>query len=491
LKSSSTELKVGLFAIIVIAFLTYMTFKVGSLPLIWEKGYRLYVEFDDISGLDEQSRIRIAGVEAGVVDRIELIEGKARLTLVINPEIEIHKDAQATLRMSGLLGTRALSLTTGSADQPLLGNGDLILNTIPAADIGILANQLTTASMYLRNLTENLNKILGDTQREEMKQSINNLMVITENLKDISQDNKEPLGRIIAQLEDFTRVLSEEGPGFMDDMGRMARSFGDSGPELMDNLNAAAQQLRAVLDENRGSLRESMENIRTASQSASNLARKIEAGEGSFGKLMKDNTLYDSLTSVSQEIEKSTSFVGRLKTYLDFHSEYNMGESEWKGYLDFTLRPQKDKYYILGIVTDPIGSVRTTETTVNGITVTEDEVESRIEFTAQFAKRFEDLALRVGLMENTFGFGADYFLYSDDLRFKFDMWDFSNKEADADEAHIRVGVDYTFFKYFFVSGGADNLLNENRRGVYVGGGIKFEDEDLKYLFGSAPNISLQ
>ena len=91
MKDTSTELKVGLFAIIVIVFLTYMTFKVGSLPLLWDEGYRLSVLFDDISGLDEQSRIKVAGVDAGIVEKITLIDGQARLTLLINPDIKVYE----------------------------------------------------------------------------------------------------------------------------------------------------------------------------------------------------------------------------------------------------------------------------------------------------------------------------------------------------------------------------------------------------------------
>ena len=75
MKDISVEFKVGIFAIIVIMVLTFMTFKVGSLPMIWDKGYKLNVLLDDTSGLDEKSRIRIAGVEAGIVDRIDLEDG--------------------------------------------------------------------------------------------------------------------------------------------------------------------------------------------------------------------------------------------------------------------------------------------------------------------------------------------------------------------------------------------------------------------------------
>jgi phospholipid/cholesterol/gamma-HCH transport system substrate-binding protein len=490
-KDLSAELKVGIFAIVVIMVLSYMTFKVGGLPMVWEKGYRLYAEFDDISGLDEKSRIKVAGVEGGIVEKISLENGKARLILLINPDIKVYENASVILKMSGLLGDRYISLSTGSADRPVLNNGDTIVNTLPAADVGALTNQLTTAAMYITDLARSLQDIMGATEREAVRESIHNLRAVTMHLKEISGDNRESLHEIIAQLEVFSKALGDKGPGMIDDISFMARTVGEKGPELVDNLNEAARELREVLAENRYSFKESIENLQSLSESAGNVVRRIEDGEGTLGKLMTDDELYTSMTQVSKEAAKASDFVGRLRTYLDFYTEYNYGDSEWKGYFDLTLRPREDQYYIIGIVADPVGSVDETETTVDGVTVKTEEVESDIEFTLQYAKKFDDLALRIGIMESTFGFGADYFFDNEKGRVKFDMWDLGADEAGADEAHIRVGVDYKFFKLLFVTAGYDNPLNPKREGVYLGGGIKLEDEDLKYLLGSAPNISLR
>ncbi len=491
MKSVSTELKVGLFAIIVIIILSYMTFKVGGMPMIWEKGYRLYSVFDDVSGLDEQSRIKIAGVEAGLLEKIILENGKAKLTLLIQPDIKVYRNAVVSLRMSGLLGDRYIALSPGTSDQPVLKDGDTIAETFPAADIDILANRLTSAAAQISDLTKNVNSIFGESEKQSIRDAIQNLRVVTMNLKEISAENRIPLRNVIAQLDKFTEALGDKGPGVIDDISNVTRKLNDKGPEFIDNLNKAARELKEVIEENRYAFKESMGNIQSVSKSADNIARKIEQGEGTLGKLMTDDTLYKSLTSVSGKVEKSFDFSSRLRTYLDFHSEYNTGESEFKGYFNLTLRPRDDKYYIIGIVTDPLGSVRKTETTINGVTEIKEEVESTIEFTAQFAKRIDDVALRIGLTENTFGLGADYFFNDENGRMKFDIWDFNAKEAVADEAHARIGLDYRFFKFFFVSGGVDNLLNSSRRGAYIGGGLIFEDEDFKYIMGSAPNISFK
>lgn len=491
MNKTSTELKVGIFAILVIIVLTYMTFKVGSLPMLWEKGYRLYVEFDDISGLDEQSRIRMAGVEIGIVEKIDLREGKALVTLVVNRDVKIYENAVASLRMSGLLGDRYLTISTGTPDYPLLESNGVIGHTGPAADIDQLANQLTHASEYIAELTGNLKEIFGEGEITAIREAIANINIVTKNLKEISEENRGPLRNLIAQLEDFTTTLNAKGPDVLDDISVMAKNLGEKGPELIDNLNKVASDLDEILEENRYALKDSMESLRTTAASASNITRKLDAGEGTLGKLLQEGELYDSLTKVSTEAGKSLDVVNRLRTFMDFHAEYNTGEGEWKGYFDLTLQPDRNKYYILGVVTDPKGSVETTDRTINGVTVTEEEIKDKIEFTAQFARRFDDFALRVGLMESTFGFGADYFFQDDRGRLKFDMWDISAKEARADNAHMRIGVDYNVFKFIFVSGGVDNLLNSNRRGLYVGGGLKFEDEDFKYLFGSAPGLALK
>jgi phospholipid/cholesterol/gamma-HCH transport system substrate-binding protein len=490
MKEVSTELKVGIFALLVIVILTYMTFKVGKLPFIWEKGYRLYAEFDDIVGLDERSRIKIAGVDAGIVEQINIADGKARLTLLINPDIKVYKNAKAKLKMSGLLGDRYLSIATGTPDNPQLKSGDTITNVLPSADVDALLSELTSAATYVSDLAENLKDVFGDPEKKAFSETIRNLQRMTANLRDISEENRVPLRNVIARLEKFTKELEDKGPEFMDDMSRAAKSFGEKAPKMMDDLSKLSADLQEVIEENRYAFKESMENMRTVSKSVSNITQKIESGEGTLGKLVKDDKLYDSLSKVSEQAGKSMDVVGGLRTFLDFHTEYNTHEGEWKGFFDLTLQPRKDKYYILGVVSDPRGSVEETDTIINGVRTTEEEIKTRLEFSAQFAKRFEDLALRIGLTENTFGVGADYFFNDDKGRMKFDVWDFSAKEAEADRAHVKIGVDYNLFKYIFVSSGIDNILNSDLRGIYVGGGLRFEDEDFKYLFGKPGNLPL-
>lgn len=490
MKGLSSELKIGIFAIVVVLILSYMTLKVGVLSSIWEKGYRLYVVFDNISGLDENSRIKIAGVDSGTVERISLKEGRAELTLLIDPDRKIYENATASLRMTGLLGEKYLALTTGTSDHPLLEDGDFITKIDPSADMDILATELTSAGSYVGDLAETLSEILDEPEREAIVETIRNLRDISEDIKNILAENRAPLHETMANLKEFSKTLGEKGPGLIESLERIVSGLDEKAPGLVDDLQRVMGELEEVIKENRYAIKESLENIRDVSESANRIADRLDRGEGTLGKLLTEGDLYDSLNKVAEGAGKAIDVVDRLRTYMDFRTDYNFRGKDWRGYFDLTLKPRKDSYYILGVVKDPNGSVETTVTTKDGVKSTREDIESRFEFTAQFAKRFGDLALRIGLMETTLGFGSDYYFNDDIGRVRFDIWDFNADEVGAKRAHAKLGIDYKFFKYIFVSGGIDNFFNEDQMGAYLGGGLTFEDEDFKYIFGKSPNISL-
>ncbi|MEW6418414.1 MAG: MlaD family protein [Nitrospirota bacterium] len=490
MRGLSTELKVGFFAVIVIVILAFMTFKVGGLEWMKKKeGYIVYVYFKNIAGLDEKTKVKVAGVDAGVIEKIELKDGMARLTIRMDKNIQLFSDASASIKATGLLGDKYLDIKTGSA-KPSLKNRDTIRDVIEIVDLDDMVRNLSDVSANINTLATSLNETLGtDEAKRSLKQAISNLDEITANLSetiavndkklrtvldnintltasinDLIDKNKEPLTATLGNLKEFSGTLRSDAPG------------------LIANLNKATRELRAMVEENRPVIRNAVESL-------DNVAKQVEKGEGTLGKLVRDDRLYESINKAAEKIEKTVSAVERFRTFINFQTEYLTKPEEAKGYFYVTLQPKPDKYYILGVVGDPIGNVTTTTTTTDGKTVTEEEIKKRIEFTAQIARRFKDVALRIGLTENTFGVGGDYFFDNDRGKVTADIWDFSNDEEGSKNPHAKIGVDYFLFKHLFLSVGADNILNKKWRGGYAGIGLRFEDEDFKYLFGTMPKIS--
>ncbi|PKL51577.1 MAG: hypothetical protein CVV37_05755 [Nitrospira bacterium HGW-Nitrospira-1] len=489
MKEFSTELKVGIFALVVLAILTFMTFKVGGLE--WAKGYTLHVYFNNTAGLDEKTRVRIAGVDAGTVSAIKLSDGKAEVSLLMNPAVKIYKNAAASIKLTGLLGDKYLDIKAGTAGAGLLRDGDTIGNVKELVDIDDLARNLIVVSEKFTTLSESLNDVLGtDEAKKSLRQTIVNLRDITSDMRQTISVNDYKLRSTLDNINNLTASISglieKNREPLTDSIANMKDFSGAlkaNGTELVENLNKAARELKAMGEENRPA-------IKSAVASLDNISKQINKGEGSLGKLLKDDRLYESLNKAAEGVNKTISAVDRFRTFITFQADYLTKPKDGRGAFYVTLQPRPDKYYILGVVSDPVGSIKTTETitTPPGQVIKQEEIKKRMEVTAQFARRFGAAAVRIGLTENTFGVGGDYFFNDDRGRITTDIWDFSNDEENAKNPHIKVGVEHFIFKNIFLSAGADNILNKKWRGGYVGMGVRFEDEDFKYLFGTIPKI---
>jgi phospholipid/cholesterol/gamma-HCH transport system substrate-binding protein len=264
------------------------------------------------------------------------------------------------------------------------------------------------------------------------------------------------------------------------------------GTELVKRLNELAGSLNTVVGENRDNLKVSMENIREASRNAElalasieNVVRKVDRGEGTLGKLISDDSMYNSIDGAAKGISDYTSRIDRMQTVVGFRTEYMFPKS--KSYFSLELKPKQDKYYIFEMTNDPYGRyARTTINATPGSSVTTETYEDRFKFSLMFAKRWGDAALRVGLIESTGGIGGDYFLFSDRMKVSVDAWNFNSKEPENTNAHMKATVNYMLGNTVFVNGGIDNFLNSKRSAPFVGVGLRFNDEDLKYLIGSVP-----
>jgi phospholipid/cholesterol/gamma-HCH transport system substrate-binding protein len=226
------------------------------------------------------------------------------------------------------------------------------------------------------------------------------------------------------------------------------------------------------------------ERLNKTLASLQEVTEKINEGRGTIGKLVNDDetvkNLNQSLTGMNRYLDRTET----VRTYIGYRGEYLFNRSNAKSYLDLRIQPNEDKFYILGLVNDPMGRHTTKEVTVGGVTTTVEEWDrDSFLFNVQIGKRYRDIALRGGLFESTGGVGIDYFAINDKLKFSFEAFNFGNDRR----AHLKTGLEYQLFKHLYLSAGWDDFIsNQNNQSVYGGFAIRFEDDDLKYLITSAP-----
>ena len=246
-----------------------------------------------------------------------------------------------------------------------------------------------------------------------------------------------------------------------------------------------------------GEIRSALERIDRASSSlesalghADNIAARIDKGEGTVGRLTKDETLINEVEGVVSDVGDLVGGIGRVQTVVGLRTDYNFLANTVKSYVELRLQPSTDKYYLIQLVNDPRGRTSFEQTTIDTtnpndppsyretrVTTTND---FRLSF--QFAKRLGPLTGRFGIMESTGGLGLDLHLIDDRFELKQDLFGFGEQLTP----RWRITVGYEFISKLWLLGGVDDIITGDRRDYFVGLQLRFNDQDLKSILPFAP-----
>jgi len=161
---SGAEIKVGVFVLIALAALAYMTLKVGTGVLVPRDSYEVDVFFDNVSGLKTNAPVEIAGIEVGLVQAVALEENRARVTLQLLPNVLIRSDAVATIRTRGVLGDKFIEISPGSDPFPRVEAGERIARGDTPADLDQLFTKVGEIADDIRVVARSAASVFGGEQ---------------------------------------------------------------------------------------------------------------------------------------------------------------------------------------------------------------------------------------------------------------------------------------------------------------------------------------
>lgn len=140
------ELGVGVFLLIGLLCLAYLSFKLGDIQWLSGANYHVYAEFSTVGGLKEQASVTMAGVQIGTVDKISLKDGRALVAMNIRKEVQLEEDSSANIRTQGLIGDKYISISPGASDKFIKANGK-IMDTQAPVDIEALLGKFVFGSV--------------------------------------------------------------------------------------------------------------------------------------------------------------------------------------------------------------------------------------------------------------------------------------------------------------------------------------------------------
>jgi len=134
MRRANLELAVGIFVLLGLACLAYLAINLGKME-VYGRGYQIYANFDNVSGLKTGAMVEVGGVEVGRVDAIHLTPlFQARVSMKVQDGLKIHDDAIASIRTKGIIGDKFVKLSPGNSEKLIRASGTII-NTESAIDL--------------------------------------------------------------------------------------------------------------------------------------------------------------------------------------------------------------------------------------------------------------------------------------------------------------------------------------------------------------------
>ncbi|RMF77271.1 MAG: MCE family protein, partial [Nitrospirae bacterium] len=255
------ETKVGLFVLLVGVLLFALSTQLEKGEV--KEGYVLKVRFDTVDGLEEKAPVRIAGVKVGQVERIDLEEGRALLTLRIEPGVEVPGDSRAELRTEGMLGEKYVAIIPGRDWAHRLAAGGTIGESVSQKSLDELLVSLGKLAADFGKITSSLAEAFGSEEgRQNLQAILQNMRDLTANVKAIVARNDTRVDSIVTHLDSLTtrldRLVAENQAGVsesVDNFRHITRYTRANLPKWGEDFDRTVNELQAAIAENRPAVR--------------------------------------------------------------------------------------------------------------------------------------------------------------------------------------------------------------------------------------------
>ena len=120
---SKVNIAVGIFVVLGILALGYLSIKLGRVSFFTGGGYQLTADFPSVGGLRPGASVEIAGVEVGRVESIGLADYQAHVVLRLNSDVKLQDDAIASIKTKGLIGEKFIRISPGASEKLIAPGG--------------------------------------------------------------------------------------------------------------------------------------------------------------------------------------------------------------------------------------------------------------------------------------------------------------------------------------------------------------------------------
>ncbi|MEF3191862.1 MAG: MlaD family protein [Campylobacterales bacterium] len=491
------EAKIGLFVFSGLVLLFLLSTQVSSFVRMGKSGYIVHASISNALGIDKDTKVKINGIEVGYVKELTLKDRKILMTLFIYDGVTIPEDSAIMLSQDNLFGGNFVNILLGQSEAVVMPEG-YILNEKRSYSMQELMGTVNEMAEEIRSFVADVHARFNDKLGSELELALSDFRSMAQRLGDAGGN----VAILAGKLNGAADALSEHLPETMAN----AREVSGQLKVTLSTVNARLPAIMAQIDDltrdlngSAGSLREHLPTILAKFEKLEdNLTLLAEDARRELNITSKNlnATLADAkptLVKVGDFFDEGKQAVKKVNKYLDKMTQSELELALRTGYqakdggtftqVSATYLPNPTRYYMLDVVSRDDYS----KFAAPGVPKIPDKHDkSTTLISAQMGKRYDNLLIRGGLIESTGGAGVDYFAMHDKLRVKADIFDFNARnDVRTTKPHTRVTADYKMLKHLHLFGGYDHFLDKKTANLFVGAGVSFIDDDLKYLLGSS------
>lgn len=493
---------------VAVGILIYFINIAGRKGLGRSQSYAVHIRFPDASGLASRSRVVISGIDIGKIESVKLEKGKAIVTIRVSNEYPLYEDASVLKRSSSLISDDALlDIDPGTEGKPRIPDGGWLTNVRTAPSMDQIMGSVQKITNDVQKVTESL---AGSVGTQEGKQSIETILKqVTEMSVEINRASAKSAAQIARILANLTKITGDvralipsqekQLVAILENIRVITEQTKSTIGMVHDIVNSQQGQVAGAM----GQVRETLGKLDTTMGSVEKVADGIEKGQGTVGKLLRDQDLADR---VANTVKGATDYFDRLtglKLELGFRAELHVQPVLPKGVdwpsmelIGVKIMPAGSSRYIgVNLVSDTEGTVSHTVALLNGEPLVTDTYAQALSVDVYLAQRWGPSTWRVGLIESTGGVGVDVDIVPKVLSVHADGFNFTPPNGLL--PRVRAFAQFTFSKYFDIYAGADDLLNNAAvnpdphgiltppgRSGFIGAGFHFQDDDLKAILSA-------
>lgn len=222
------KIRLGLFVLIGTFLFIAVFYIIGSSSKLFSKTVNIHTAFNSVNGLRSGDHVRFSGIIIGTIDDLKIVtDSSVRVDMSIDKKLVkfVRKDSKAEIKPEALIGDKMIVIHSGSAEQEHVSEGDYLE---PAESINFeavfheVSQDLKKTMLIIANMVDitdkvnegdgNVGRLLNDSSLAmNLEKSLDNFVVMTNNLKILSEQLKNPnsdIGKLIYRSDMTSRIDS-------------------------------------------------------------------------------------------------------------------------------------------------------------------------------------------------------------------------------------------------------------------------------------------